>query len=191
MQSIIIGDEAGFALNGKANSHNERECAPKGNSPAFNFESTNSRAKLILWAALCGNGVILGLYFFDGNVNGLVYRMLDEFAFPQLAIHFTNHDQFWEGLFRSLWWAQDGAPAHRLIEVRDRLNEVFGKNRVIALQHNVEEPPCLPDLTPCDFSVGVSQEQSVYKSFREHRRSTPEDNRGIQRLLSILKCFDM
>ena len=54
------------------------------------------------WAALCGNGVILGPYFFDGNVNGLAYlRMLNEFAFPQLAIHFNN--QFWEGLFRGLW----------------------------------------------------------------------------------------
>ena len=83
-------------------------------------------------------------------MNGLAYlRMLNEFAFPQLAIHFNN--QFWEGLFRGLWWAQDGAPAHRLIEFRDRLNEVFGENRVIALQHNVEWPPCSPDLTPCDF----------------------------------------
>ena len=38
-------------------------------------------------------------------------------------------------------WAQDGAPAHRLVAVRDRLNEVFGQNRVIALQYNVEWPP--------------------------------------------------
>ena len=160
LQSTIIGDEAGFALNGevRVNSHNVREYAPKGNPPAFNFERTNSRAKLTIWAALCGNGVILGPYFFDGNVTGLAYlRMLNEFAFPQLAIHYNN--QFWEGLFRGLWWAQDGVPFHRLIEVRDRLNEVFGDNRVIALQHNVEWPPRSPDLTPCDFfSVGVSRE---------------------------------
>ena len=42
-------------------------------------------------AALCGNGVILEPYFFYGNVNGLAYlRMLNEFAFSQLAIHFNN-----------------------------------------------------------------------------------------------------
>ena len=153
LQSIIIGDEAGFALNGEVNSHNVREYAPKGNPPSLNFERTNSRAKLTIWAALCGNGVILGPYFFDGNVNGLAYlRMLNEFAFPQLAVHFNN--QFWEGLFQGLWWAQDGAPAHRLIEVRDCLNEVFGENRVIALQHNVDWPPRSPDLTPCDFFCG-------------------------------------
>ena len=144
-------------MNGEVNSHDVREYAPKGNPPACNFERTNSRAKLTIWATLCGNGVILGPYFFYRNVTGLAYlRMLNEFAFPQLAIHFNN--QFWEGLFRGLWWAQDGAPAHRLIEVRDRLNEVFGENRVIALQHNVEWPPRSLDLTPCDFfSVGVSQ----------------------------------
>ena len=84
--------------------------------------------------------------------------MLTEFAFPQLAIHFNN--QFLEGLFRGicLWWAQDGAPAYRLIEVRDHLNEVFGENRVIALQDNVEWPPRTPNLTPRDFFCGVSQE---------------------------------
>ena len=36
------------------------------------------------------NGVILGPYFFDQNVNGLAYlRMLNEFVFPQLAISTT------------------------------------------------------------------------------------------------------
>ena len=54
-------------------------------------------------------------------------------------------------MFRGLWWAQDGAPAHRLIEVRVRLNKVFGNNQVIGLGHDVEWPPRSPDLTPCDF----------------------------------------
>ena len=91
LESLIIGDEAGFALNGEVNSHNVREYAPKGHPPVFNFERQNSREKLTVWAALCGNGVILGPYFFQGNVDGIAYlRMLNEFAFPQLAIHFGN-----------------------------------------------------------------------------------------------------
>ncbi len=76
-------------------------------------------------------------------------RMLNEFAFPQLAEHFNN--QYWEGRFRGLWWAQYGAPAHRLVAVRDRLIDVFGNNCVIGLGHDVEWPPRSPDLTPCDF----------------------------------------
>ena len=58
-ESLIIGDEAAFATNG-LNSHNVRQYAPKGHPPAFNFERNYSRAKLTVWAALCGNGVILG-----------------------------------------------------------------------------------------------------------------------------------
>ena len=38
-----------------------------------------------------------------------------------------------------------------MVAVRDRLNEVFGENRVIALHHNVEWPPRSPGLIPCDF----------------------------------------
>ena len=53
------------------------------------------------------------------------------------------------GAFRNLWWVQDGAPAHRLVAVRERLRELFGG--VIALYRNVESPPRSPDLTPCDF----------------------------------------
>ena len=49
-----------------------------------------------------------------------------------------------------LWWAQEGAPVHRRIIVRGRLNEVF-HNCVIALGHETEWPPRSPDLTPCDF----------------------------------------
>ena len=60
LQSIIIRDEAGFALNGEVNSHNVREYAPKGNPPSFNFERTNSRAKLTIWAALCGLTFLMG-----------------------------------------------------------------------------------------------------------------------------------
>ena len=41
--------------------------------------------------------------------------------------------------------------AWRVINVRDRLNEVFGNNRVVGLGHDVEWPPRSPDLTPCDF----------------------------------------
>ena len=67
LPSIIIEDEAAFAMDGEVNSHNVRQYSLKGHLPVFNFERSNSRAKLTVWAALCGNGVILGPYFFDGN----------------------------------------------------------------------------------------------------------------------------
>ena len=150
LNSLHIGDEASFTMNGEFNTQNVRQYAPKGHPLTFNIERRNSRVQLTVWAAVCGNGVIIGPYFFEGNVNGSAYlRMLNEFVFPQLAEHFNN--QYWEGRFRGLWWAQDGAPAHRVIAARDCLIDVFGNNRVIGLGHDVEWPPRSPDLAPCDF----------------------------------------
>ena len=123
----------------------------------------NSRVQPTVWAALCGNGVIIGPYFFEGNVNGTAYlRMFNEFVFPQLAEYFNN--QYWEGRFRGLWWAQDGTPAHRLIAVRDRLIDVFGNNGVIGLGHDVEWPPRSPDLTPCDFFLWGYMKDKVFST---------------------------
>ena len=56
-----------------------------------------------------------------------------------------------------------GAPAHRLVAVRERLRELFGQ-RVIALYHNVEWSPRSPDLTPCDFFLWGYLKSKVYTS---------------------------
>ena len=69
-------------------------------------------------------------FFFERNVDGIAYlRMFNEFVFPQLAEHFNN--QHWEGRFRGLWRAQDGAPAHRLIAVKADFHSVQNVARSI------------------------------------------------------------
>jgi hypothetical protein len=72
LNAFIIGDEASFVMNGEVNTQNVREHAAKGHPPAFNFERSSSREHLTVWAALCGNGMIFGPYFFEGNVNGFL-----------------------------------------------------------------------------------------------------------------------
>ena len=150
LQNIIIGNEAAFSMNGEVNTENARQYAPKGHPPAFNFEQHVSRAKLTVWATLCGNGVLLGPYFFRENVNGQAYlSMLNEFVFRYLLRILKT--SIGVDVPRSLVGSRRGAPAHRLITVRDRLNAVFGSNRIIGLGHDVEWPPRSPDLTPYDF----------------------------------------
>ena len=57
-------------------------------------------------------------------------------------MHFRN--QFENELFRE--------PGHRLLEVRDRrLNEIFGNDRVIRLEYDMEWRTRWPDLTPYYF----------------------------------------
>ena len=116
-------------MNGEVNTQNVRQYAPKRHPPAFNqFSCTpnsvgsSMRQRFDYWALLFG-------WECKWQYACLRSRMLNEFIFPQLAEHFNN--QYWEGRFRGLWWAQDGAHAHRLIAVIDRLIDVFGNNRVI------------------------------------------------------------
>ena len=52
LDSFLIGDEASFVMNGEVNTQNVRQYAPKGHSPAFNYERSNSRVHLTVWAAL-------------------------------------------------------------------------------------------------------------------------------------------
>ena len=133
---------------------------PIGNPhPTANFEVSSDRRKLHLWGGICGNGTLLGSYFFENTVNGRTYlQMLNNQAFPQICRNYNInlHEN-------NLWWVQDGATTHRTRPVRRRLQDVFGQ-RVIAMGHFVEWPARSPDLTPCDFFLWGYLKQKVYTS---------------------------
>ena len=87
--------------------------------------------------SLCGNGELIGPVFFDRRVSVPSYlQMLNEEVLPQLLQTFGNH--FHDGTFPSLCWAQDGAPVHRSVDVRDWLLEFFLHDHIIALGHETE-----------------------------------------------------
>ena len=162
LRNFVIGDEAGFSMNGEVNSHNVRQYAPKGDRPDFTFVRRDERNKVTVWMGICGNGSILGPFFFRANVDGNAYlAMLNDNIIPQLIELFNS--QFREGHFLRLWWAQDGAPAHQLIAVRNRLLDTF-QQRVIALHLPVEWPPRSPDLTPCDYFLWGYLKDKVYQT---------------------------
>ena len=124
-----------LAMNGQVNTQNVREYAAARQPPEFNFDVNISREKLTVWIELCGNGQTIGPFVFNRNIDGLNYlQMINKDVIPQLQQHFQRQAG---GAFRNLWWVQDGAPAHRLVAVRERLREFFGQ-RVIALYHNVD-----------------------------------------------------
>ena len=159
--NLIIGDEAGFHMNGTVNTQNVRCYAPRGNPPPdFVYDVNENREKVTVWAGMIGNGTIIGPYFFDGNVNSDSYlELLNEFVLPQLLLQFRN--QFRDGRFLRLWWAQDGARPHCSVQCSEWITEFFGP-KVIALNHPVEWPPRSPDLTPCDFFLWGYLKDKVY-----------------------------
>ena len=85
----------GFALNGAVNNHNVRMYAPSNQPPNFYYNVDGSCQKLTVWRGLCGNGAMLGPFFFDGNVNGQSYlNFLNDKVIPLMTVLFQN--QFYE-----------------------------------------------------------------------------------------------
>ena len=137
-RQILIGDEVKFSLNGRVNSQNVREYAENGHPPVdFNADI---RDALHCWCGLTSAGHLIGERFFEANLNGRMYvDMLNEYVLPEcgrLGVELDN-----------IWWFQDGCPAHRMLAVRERLQELF-PGRVVALGHPVEFPSRSHDLTP-------------------------------------------
>ena len=162
LSNLVIGDEAGFWMNGQVSSQNVRKYAPKGNNPEFTYEVSASKEKLMVWMGLAGNGTVLGPFFLDGSVTGAKYlKLLNEEVFPQLVAVFGH--QFNNGSFSRLWWAQDGAPAHTSVDISTWMTEFF-RHKIIALHHPYEWPPRSPDLTPCDFFLWGYLKSKVYQT---------------------------
>ena len=73
--------------------------------PVFNFETMMSREKVTVRVRLCGNGVIIGPFFFERNVNGQSYlQMINECwewtgHWSIVHAHFScHHPQFYPGI---------------------------------------------------------------------------------------------
>ena len=91
LDNIVIGDEAAFFMNGKVNSHNIRQYAPMNNSPEFNFETRICQQKVSLWIGICGNGHLVGPFFYDNNLTGAAYlNMINERIIPVLLCIYGN-----------------------------------------------------------------------------------------------------
>ena len=59
---------------------------------------------------------------------------------------------------------QDGAPAHRARDVRNYLNNVFGRQWIGLGSQTQEWPPRSPDLTLLDFFLWGYVKEKVYKT---------------------------
>lgn len=117
-------------------------------NPRFTRRIDNQhRWTVNVWGGVIGNYVI-GPYFIDGHLNGNVYLNFLEHELPELL------EEVPLNIIRSMWYQHDGAPAHSTRLVRYFLNRQFGQ-RWVGRGGPISYPPRSPDLTPCDFFVGV------------------------------------
>ena len=65
LRSMVIGEEAAFAMDGQVNTHKIREYAPVGQPPSFHCGVNLSQQKLTVWLGLYGSGQVIGPFSFD------------------------------------------------------------------------------------------------------------------------------
>ena len=80
------------------NNHNVRMYALANQAPDLLCNVNDSRQTLTVWAGLCGNGHMLGPFFFDRKVNGQSYlNLLNDKVITLMTVSFQN--QCHENLF--------------------------------------------------------------------------------------------
>ena len=115
-------------------------------------ETTLNVRKVGVWAAL-SSCFLIGPYFFEGNMNGDIYRnFLDRFH-RELENVFPDE-------MDSIWFQQDGATPHTAGLSREKCRSFFGNNLVGKHLTN-NWPPRSPDITLMDFFLwGVIKERT-------------------------------
>jgi len=112
---FIVSNEAYFHLDGSVNNYNFRIWSESNRNHVV--EKQFNPAKVLVWCSISKNKII-GPYFFNSNVNGENYLdMLKQKFLP-------DHKK--QKLYRSCYFQQDGALAHRAKPVQAWLAQEFG-----------------------------------------------------------------
>ncbi|ENN73068.1 hypothetical protein YQE_10306, partial [Dendroctonus ponderosae] len=106
---------------------------------------------LNVWCGIIGDRII-GPHLFERHVNGNMYTNFLRNNLSQLLNQNMN-----------VWFQQDGAPLHYVVEARSQLDKIF-PNKWIGRGDPVNWPARSPDLTPLDFFAGASQDGSLLAS---------------------------
>jgi len=100
---------------------------------------------------------IIGPIIFDENLNGQRYlEILQNQIIPAIRENIPEHH------FNTVWFQQDGCPAHNTREVREFLHQNFG-DRVISNSGPVLWPARSPDITPLDFYLWGHVKNEIYE----------------------------
>lgn len=140
--NIMWTDESTFTRNGVWNRQNLRYWSNE--NPHLTRESSfQYRFSLNVWAGIHRNKII-GPVFIDGTLNA--QKFLELLSGP--VSDYT--DDLPLDVYGRLWYQLDGAPAHSVVPVRQRLTDMF-QSQWIGRFGPIRWPARSPDLTPLDF----------------------------------------
>ncbi|GFX03894.1 uncharacterized protein TNCV_4677991 [Trichonephila clavipes] len=119
--SLSTRDEASFSREGIFNTHNSHSWAA-ANPHVTRTRAAQDRFLVNVWADILGDHLI-GPYIQPGHLTGPRYLIFLEQVLPKLLdrAHVTAATR------TSMWFQQDGAPAHFSISVRNHLDAVCGE----------------------------------------------------------------
>lgn len=161
-RNVLWCDEATFRSNGEVNRHNMRYWAYE--NPRWMREIDHQRYWTVnTWCGIVG-GRIVGPFFFEGHLDGETYDNFLINHLPNLLLDVPDE------VVDTMWFMQDGAPAHYSQIVRQTLDEQY-PGRWIGRGGPVNYPPRSPDLTCMDFYLWGRLKDLVYSV----RPTTPED----------------
>jgi len=143
----------------------------------------------MVWCGIV-NGYLIGLYFFEGNVDRHSYLQLIRNQLPELMEDVDLETR------QRMWLQQDGAAPHFARIVRDFLDANYN-GRWIGRGGPVNWPACSPDLTSPDFYLWGYLENVVFEQQPTTRANMQDRIRraraAIPRitLLNIVRHFQM
>ncbi|GFX45512.1 uncharacterized protein TNCV_2740491 [Trichonephila clavipes] len=119
--SVLFTDEASFSREGIFNTHNSQSWAA-ANPHVTRTRAAQDRFLVNVWAGILGDHLI-GPYILPDRLTGPRYLIFLEQVLPELldSAHVTAATR------TSMWFQQDGAPAHFSISVRNHLDATCGE----------------------------------------------------------------
>ncbi|GFU13547.1 transposase-like protein [Trichonephila clavipes] len=155
--SVLFTDETSFSRQGIFNTHNSHSWA------AANPHVTRTRAAQDHFLLNVGAGILgdhlIGPYILPDRLTGPRYLISLKQVLPELldSAHVTAATR------TSMWFQQDGAPAHFSISVRNHLNATCGE-RWIGRGGPVHWPPRSSDLSCLDYFFWGQMKSLVYET---------------------------
>ncbi|GFU94576.1 uncharacterized protein TNCV_1265471 [Trichonephila clavipes] len=156
--SVLFTDEGVFFRErGIFNIHNSHSWAA-ANPHVTRTRAAQDRFLVNVWAGILGDHLI-GPYILPDRLTGPRYLIFLEQVLPDLldSAHVTAATR------TSMWFQQDGAPAHFSISVRNHLDATCGE-RWIGRGGPVHWPPRSPDLSCLDYFFWGQMKSLVYET---------------------------
>ncbi|GBN26204.1 Zinc finger protein 45 [Araneus ventricosus] len=153
LADIIWTDEACFSRNGMFNRQNIHNWSLE--NPRYAVEVRHQlRWSITVWCGIF-NDKLIGPAFYEETLTGQRYMELLQDVITDFVENLPLQQ------LRNVWFQHDGAPPHKISNVKQYLMETF-QNQVIGYGDFVEWPPRSADLTPWDFFLWGHMKGQVY-----------------------------